>query len=256
MLTYEERAQLCQHPVAIRLLQLMAKKHTNLAVSLDVTTQHRLLSLAEALGPHICMLKIHVDILEDFDAHFIPQLRACAQQHEFVIFEDRKFADIGHTVAHQYQGGLYRIADWADVVTVHPVPGPGIFQGLKAIGVPRNRAALALIEMSSEGSLTDPHYQKAALELAQAHPDFVIGVIAQQAALNNPSFIHCTPGVHYEHDGDALGQSYVTPQHAIQEQGSDIIIVGRGIYAAEDPLAAAIRYREAGWRAYQQKGDL
>jgi uridine monophosphate synthetase len=45
----------------------------------------------------------------------------------------RKFADIGNTVALQYTKGLFRIADWADLVTVHALPGEGILQALEQV---------------------------------------------------------------------------------------------------------------------------
>ncbi len=48
-------------------------------------------------------------------------------------FLTRKFADIGHTVVLQYTKGLFRIAEWADLVTVHALPGEGILQALEQV---------------------------------------------------------------------------------------------------------------------------
>ena len=62
-----------------------------------------------------------------------------------------------------------------------------------------------------------------------------------------------TPGVKMTTTGDTLGQQYNTPQYVIGEKGSDVLIVGRGIYESEDTLAVATQYKNIGWEAYVKR---
>jgi uridine monophosphate synthetase len=249
-LAYQDRIAHCLNPTARRLCEIIANKQSNLSLSADVSSVKELLNLADKIGPEICLLKTHVDILSDFDAHFITQLKALAEKHQFLIFEDRKFADIGHTVKQQYGGGLYQIAEWADITNAHTVPGPGIIQGLKEVGLVKQRGLLLLAEMSSMGSLAHGAYTQASIHMAHEHLDFVMGFIALKQLSKHPGLLHMTPGVQCGHSGDSLGQHYISPEQAILENKTDIIIVGRGIYQAKDPIAAAKHYRKLAWEAY------
>lgn len=253
-LTYVERAKLRNiHPLASKLLLVMEEKQSNLCVSADVTSSEELLQLAESLGPKICLLKTHVDILKDYTAAFSQKLQAVAEKYNFLIFEDRKFADIGNTVKHQYEGGVYQISSWSHIVNAHAVPGPGVVKGLAAVGKPLGRGCLLIAQMSSQGSLATGEYTKAVLQMAEEHSDFVIGFICGSKIAKRPEFIHMTPGVQMQAGGDLLGQQYSTPEDVIANKGSDVIIVGRGILEAPDRLEAAESYRKSGWDAYTKR---
>lgn len=252
VLTYEARLAHCTHPLAARLLRIMLKKQSNLCVSADVPTAQALLALADGLGPHICLFKTHIDCIDDFTPELTVALRALAKRHDFVIFEDRKFADIGATVKSQFGGGVHRIADWADLVNAHPLPGPGIVAGLKALAK-AEQGLLLIAQMSAEGNLMDQSYVTKTLQMAQDHADHVMGFICTHAISDDARFLHMTPGVRDDAKGDALGQQYVTPHEAIVVRGTDIIIVGRGITHSDDPVASAQRYQHEGWEAAKQR---
>ncbi|MCC2666597.1 MAG: pyrF [Gammaproteobacteria bacterium] len=249
-LSYNDRAGLCTNHLAQQLFLLLHNKKTNLALSADVNTCTEVLALADQLGPEICVLKTHVDILTDFTLEFTQELVTLAHRHQFFIFEDRKFADIGNTVKQQYEKGIYHISDWADIINAHSLPGAGIVSGLATIGLPKQRGLLLLAEMSSSDNLFSFEYTQKTVHMAEQFPEFVLGFIAQKKLASNPHWIYMTPGVQLTEGKDSLGQHYITPQKALIENGSDIIIVGRGILQAQDRLAETKKYRQAGWNAY------
>ena len=260
----------------------------------------------------------HIDIVEDFDQDLVDQLVGLAVKHDFLLFEDRKFADIGNTVRHQYAHGVYHIARWSHITNAHPVPGDGIVEGLREVGLhdptirvkatapstssstPHSstpspsptrsylhlpRALLLLAEMSSRGSMATGAYTRHTVAMARRHADFCIGFIAgrrltggasttaeeNDAAVESsasPSslppppppppeedFLTMTPGVQVAAGSgtDTLGQQYRTPDQVIERDWSDVIIVGRGIYAASNPAQAAQEYQRLGWQAYLRR---
>lgn len=258
--SYLQRAKAHPSPVASKLLKLMHEKKTNLCASLDVTTTSELLKLVDTLGPYICLLKTHVDILSDFSfENTVKPLKEMAAKHNFLIFEDRKFADIGNTVKLQYTSGVYKIAEWADITNAHGVTGQGIVTGLKQGAEETTnepRGLLMLAELSSKGSLAHGEYTKGTVDIAKSDKDFVIGFIAQKDMGGRDEgfdWLIMTPGVGLDDKGDALGQQYRTVDEVFST-GTDIIIVGRGLFAkGRDPKTEGERYRKAGWDAYLKR---
>jgi orotidine-5'-phosphate decarboxylase len=56
--TYSARAAQHKNALAKQLLELMERKKTNLAVSIDVTKSEELLRIADEAGPYICIVKV------------------------------------------------------------------------------------------------------------------------------------------------------------------------------------------------------
>ncbi|KAJ6539463.1 Orotidine 5'-phosphate decarboxylase [Mycena capillaripes] len=263
--TYAQRALHHRNPAAKLLLETIDRKQSNLAVSVDVASAKDFLAIIDVVGPFVCLIKTHIDIIEDFTPSLITDLQALSAKHDFVIFEDRKFADIGNTVALQYSSGVHKIASWSHLTNAHPVPGPSIITGLSSVGLPLGRGLLLLAEMSTKGSLASGSYTEAAVQMARAHRDFVVGFIAQRRmdgvgagpdeTNTEEDFLILTPGVGLDVKGDGMGQQYRTPREVVLESGCDVIIVGRGIYGKDPSLvdnivAQAKRYKEEGWAAY------
>lgn len=149
---------------------------------------------------------------------------------------------------------------------------------------PLARGLLILAQMSSKDNLFTEVYTQRCLEMAREDPSFVLGFIAQEALNKEPddNFIVMTPGVNMPPSteasrsnspsasrlkssmsrqipigggvkGDSLGQQYNTPRKVIVEKGVDIVIVGRGLYKADDAASEAERYRKEAWSAYLER---
>ena len=251
-----------------KLKAVMERKQTNLILSLDTDDRDEFFSILEATADKIAMVKTHVDIIRDFTPDFITRLQALAEKHDFLIFEDRKFADIGNTVRHQFYSGVYRIAEWTDCVTSHLIAGEGTVQGLFPEGEAsmkpgKPQAAFLLARMSSKGNLITEDYSKKVIEAGKNNAALVSGYIGhgrdvedirKYKSLIPEGQLLLMPGVKLERGTDNLGQQYLTVEEAV-EGGADCIIVGRGIIKADNPAAEAEIYREKAWTVFRTRGE-
>lgn len=247
-LSYEQKLLHSDHSAAKKLLEIALEKKSNLIVSADVLSTQELLELAEKVGPHIVALKTHMDIITDFDPdETILPLKDLALKHNFLLMEDRKFADIGNTQELQFSYGIHKISNWADLVTSHVIGGYDSLDCFRSVGV------IAILGMSSKGTLTDKTYQEEALKVAQSHPNVMGGVSQKQLPEDMLLF---TPGISLADTGDGKGQQYHTPEHAFTQIHTDFIIVGRGITKAASAEKAALTYKIEGWNAYENSVEV
>lgn len=206
------------------------------------------------------MMLVHTfDVIDDFTQDFLVQLQNAARKHNFLLMEDRKFADIGNTVALQYTNGMYRINQWADLVTVHSLPGPGAIKGLqKAINeTEADRGIFLLAELSSAGNLITEEYSENTMKLIPDYENCVAGIVCQNSKyVKDVALLQMTPGVKIGDVSDGLGQQYVSPDEAVMVRGADIAVVGRGIVHATDRAAAAKKYCKQLWMAYTNRTSV
>ncbi len=236
------------------LLDKIQTKKSHLILSLDVDNQKEFFEILDQTAEHIVMLKTHIDILNDFDESFVLKLKEYSITHNFMIFEDRKFADIGNTVRKQYRSGIYKIKDWAHFITVHAIPGEGIMQGLFEDII--NRSSFLLAKMSSAENLMNDTYTRKVFNIGEKYAEHVSGYIChantkeELRKLRNKipnGQLMLMPGVKLEKGTDATGQQYTTVEDAILG-GADCIIIGRGIIESDNPGKTAKEYKEAAWK--------
>jgi len=257
------RWDLCDNPMVRQYMDVVCRKQTLVILAADLRTMEGLSNLIDSVGPYIAALKTHVDLVDDWTALGWAALCERAAEHDLLIFEDRKFADIG-PISRGQMAGVYDIRSWADVVTAHGISGPDIVDGLCAgwNDVGNEGGVLLLAQMSSRGNLLGlDGYTDAMVEAGIASPG-VFGFIGNGSRPAELSLLRekvggkkliWTPGVNLAVGDGQMGQRYGDPGEAIHA-GSDGIIVGSGIYKAESPGDVAKAYADISWGALLGRG--
>ena len=247
--------------MAKKYMEVACRKKSLVCLAADRSTMAGLFALIKAAGPHIAALKTHVDLVDDWTPEAWASFCTTAKEADLLIFEDRKFADIGG-ISRKQMAGVYNIRAWSELVTAHLISGPDIVDGLQAgwRDVNREGGVLLLAQMSSRGNLLEPKYTAKVVEMGKGH-EGVFGFIGngsrpeELAALRNAvgeEKMIWTPGVNLEVGDGEMGQRYGHPKEAVMA-GSDCVIVGSGIHMAEDPAAAAKAYADASWDGLVQR---
>ncbi|MBT5392102.1 MAG: orotidine-5'-phosphate decarboxylase [Euryarchaeota archaeon] len=242
-------------------MEAVCRKQSLVCLAADRSTMAELEQLIDEVGPYIAALKTHVDLVDDWSPDAWSAFCSKAADADLLIFEDRKFADIGG-ISRKQMSGIYDIRSWADLVTAHLISGPDIVDGLQAgwSDVGRQGGVLLLAQMSSRGNLLVPDYTGNVVSVGKNHAG-VFGFIGNgsrpeelellRKAVGDGKLIW-TPGVNLAVGDGEMGQRYGDPREAVLA-GSDCIIVGSGIHKAADPAGQAKAYADASWNAFVER---
>ncbi|PZX44538.1 orotidine-5'-phosphate decarboxylase [Roseinatronobacter thiooxidans] len=223
----------------------MPKADDRLIVALDVPNALAGLELARQLGEAVSFYKIGLGMLTGGGLALANELK---QEHGKRIFLDMKFFDIGATVTAAVRG----IAQYdLDFLTVHGDPhvvraardGAGGSE-LKILAV----TVLTSLDrndlddgMMRAGDLAELTLERAARAL-DAGADGVIASPQEAAAIRAlpqaAGKLIVTPGVRPLGSASGDQKRIATPAHALAS-GADHIVVGRPVWQAQDPRAAA-----------------
>lgn len=216
-----------------------------LIVALDVPNALEGLELAEKLGDSVSFYKIGLGMLTGGGLALANELKA---EHDKKIFLDMKLFDIGATVEAAVRG-LARFD--LDLLTVHG--DPHVVRAAKegASGKPLKILAVTILTsldradldaaLIRPGDIADLVTERAARAFA-AGADGVIASPREAAMIRalpeSAGKLIVTPGVRPA--GAALGdQKRVETPAAALAAGADHLVVGRPIWQAADPRAAA-----------------
>lgn len=243
-------------PMARRYMEVATEKQSLVCLAADKNTMSGLFQLVVEVGPYIAALKTHVDLIDDWTPEAWVEFCQIAKQHNLLIFEDRKFADIGK-ISQSQMGGIYDIRSWSDIVTAHLISGPDIVDGLQSAwkSVGREGGVLLLAQMSSRGNLLTEDYSQNVVDNG-IQSDGVLGFIGNGSRPEELKDLRrrvgeqkmiWTPGVNIAVGDGEMGQRYGDPYEAITA-GSDCIIVGSGIHRADNPAEVAEQYAKLSWQ--------
>jgi orotidine-5'-phosphate decarboxylase len=215
-------------------------------VAIDTTDLEYARVLAARLKPYVGGLKLG---LEFFSAHGPDGVRAFADLG-LPIFLDLKFHDIPNTVA----GAVRAAANLGvDILNVHAAGGPAMLkaaaEAAHAVNTKTKVIAVTVLTSLSDADLESvgqrgPAGEQVARLAALTRASGLDGVVcsaheiaALRAALG-PDFLLVVPGIRPK--GADLGdqQRVMGPREAL-DAGASILVIGRPITAAADPVEAA-----------------
>lgn len=218
-----------------------------ICVALDTADLEQARALARSLAGHVGYFKLG---LEFFCAHGAAGYRAIAEAGT-PIFLDLKLHDIPNTVAAALRS-LMLLEPVPEIVNVHAAGGRDMMvAALEAVGGRADLVAVTLLTSLSDQDVKDIGFDAVrnagthAMALASlAHGCGLDGIVCSPrdvAAIRQAEgagFLAIVPGIRLMNAPSQDQKRAATPRAAL-DAGADILVIGRSITQAADPIGAA-----------------
>lgn len=213
------------------------------AVALDVPTGEEAVRLARAVAPHVGAFKIGLELLSGPGPVLVSALAELGKP----VFCDAKLHDIPNTIERAAANFARAGARW---ITAHAAGGPAMIDAAVR-GASRGKTGILCITVLTSLSSADLAMlgcgdsvgRQVARMSRLARDGGAEGVVCSVKELGDvaqvaPELMRVTPGIRPE-GVDVDDQARVaTPQQAL-DRGADLLVIGRPITAAADPVEAA-----------------
>ncbi|MCP5409596.1 MAG: orotidine-5'-phosphate decarboxylase [Chromatiaceae bacterium] len=231
-------------------------RNPRIIVALDFSSKEPALDLISQLDPSLCRLKVGKEMFTRLGPAFVETLAAMG----FQVFLDLKFHDIPNTVAAACEAAA-DLGVW--MINLHASGGRRMMEAARERLERRPErpllVAVTILTSLSERDLAEVGYSGTAVENVQrlaglAHFSGLDGIVCsplEAAAVRDQvdrEFLLVTPGVRPLSVSQNDQKRVMTPLDALNN-GADMLVIGRPITAAPDPLESlrAIQAEIAGF---------
>lgn len=254
VVNYRTYSSMFQHQLRVALIDLIIQKKSTLCLSLDYSSWEKCKILIEECGEYIVMVKVHVELFEDYTPNFGKEIKELAKRHKFFVMEDRKCSDVDNISFRQMMGGYFKIDEWASFVTMHGLTFKSCIdyytRKFKGCSYPSNVSPVVVAQMNSIDNLLDKEYTKKCLDILEEYSESSPVIICQSLP-GVSDRLKATPGVVLENKDLVEGRAYRSVETAIEVEGNHIIIVGSAIIFDENPADMARQFAEKSWQSFE-----
>ena len=226
----------------------MKAERLRLCVALDVVDADTAKKVTRLLAEHVDVFKIGLQLFCAEGPSVIGAIRDAGAQE---IFLDLKLHDIPNTVAGAVKSARRHAVDY---LTVHTGGGRAMLEAAQSEAGPVQLLGVTVLTSLSDGELAEVGHTSGTEALVERRAALAASVglsgvvcspleVARVASIVGTSACIVTPGIRL--DGDALGDQrrVATPERALAD-GATMLVIGRPILAAPDPIDAARAARE------------